>query len=133
MIPASKDHNKRGIMFELSMGGHIAAAHFLRGYDGPCKDLHGHTWKIEVTIQSDKLNEIGLVADFRDVKRKLNEFLAHLDHVSLNDLPYFQKVNPSTEHLAKYIYQEFAKQSRPFKLVRVRVWESESASITYYE
>lgn len=120
-------------MYELSMNGHIAAAHFLRGYDGPCKDLHGHTWKIEVTIQSDKLNKIGLVADFKDVKRKLNDFLVHLDHVCLNDLPYFQKVNPSTENLAQYIYREFAKQCRPFKLIKVRVWESENSSITYYE
>src|SRR5204863_5950539 len=107
-------------MFELSMNGHIAAAHFLRGYDGPCKDLHGHTWKIEVTIQSDKLNEIGLVMDFKDVKRQLNDFLHHLDHVSLNDVAHFRKVNPSTENLAKYIFQQFAKECRPFKLIKVR-------------
>ena len=120
-------------MFELSMTGHIAAAHFLRGYDGPCKDLHGHTWKIEVVIQSEKLSDIGLVMDFKDVKRKLHDFLGPLDHVCLNDLEYFQKVNPSTENIAKYIYQQFGKECKPFKLIKVRVWESDNASITYYQ
>lgn len=120
-------------MFELTVTGDIAAAHFLRGYDGPCKDLHGHTWKLEVTIVAETLNDIGLVMDFRDVKKKLREFLAHLDHVCLNDLPYFKDHNPSTEELARYIYREFTPQCAPFQLVRVRVWESESSSVTYYE
>ncbi len=120
-------------MFELTISGHIAAAHYLRGYDGPCKDLHGHTWKMEVTVASDQLNGIGLVVDFQEMKRRLHQFLGRLDHVCLNDLPYFEKVNPSTENLAKYIYREFAGQCRPLRLKQVRVWESDSASITYYE
>jgi 6-pyruvoyltetrahydropterin/6-carboxytetrahydropterin synthase len=120
-------------MFELSVTGHMAAAHFLRGYDGPCKDLHGHTWKVEVTVQADKLNDIGLVVDFRDIKDKLKEFLAHLDHVCLNDVPYFQDRNPSTENLAYYLYQNFGRECRPLRLIRVRVWESESSSVVYYE
>ena len=120
-------------MFELSITGHFASAHLLRGYDGPCKNLHGHTWKVEVTIAAEKLDKIGLVVDFKDMKKKLNALLDRLDHVNLNDLPVFQKVNPSTENLAKYIYQEFAKECRPFPVKHVRVWESEAASITYYE
>ncbi len=120
-------------MFELTVKGEIASAHMLQGYEGPCKDLHGHTWKIEVTIVSEKLNTIGLVVDFQDLKKKLREFLSHLDHVCLNDLPFFKKENPSTENLAKYIYKEFAKQCLPFQLKKVQVWESESSCITYYE
>ena len=120
-------------MYELTITGDIAAAHFLRGYDGPCKDLHEHTWKMEVTVASEKLNSIGLVVDFRDMKCKLKEFLKHLDHVCLNDLPFFKDNNPSTENLAKYIYREFGKQCGSFQLKRVRVWESDSSSITYYE
>ena len=120
-------------MFELSISGDIAAAHFLRGYVGPCQHLHGHTWKLEVTIVAEKLNDIGLVVDFTEVKKKLREFLSALDHVCLNDLPFFKEVNPSTENLACYVYREFGKVCQPFRLKRVRVWESESASITYYE
>lgn len=120
-------------MYELTINGHFASAHSLRGYDGPCKHVHGHTWKVEVTIQAQMLNNIGLVVDFKELKKKLNEFLMHIDHVNLNDLPAFKEVNPSSENLAKYIYQEFAKLCRPFKLLRVRVWESETSSVTYYE
>jgi len=120
-------------MFELSITDHIAAAHFLKGYSGPCKDLHGHTWKIEITIQSNKLNSIGLVVDFQEMKKKFKTFLDHIDHVTLNDLPAFKKDNPSTENIARYIYRQFGKQCRPFKLMKVRVWESDIASITYFE
>ena len=120
-------------MFELSISGHFAAAHFLRNYEGPCKNLHGHTWKVEVAIESEKLNDIGLVVDFRDLKQRLKEILMAIDHVCLNDLAYFQEINPSTENLAKYIYYEFAKVAFPFILKRVRVWESETSSVTYFE
>lgn len=120
-------------MFELSITGDIASAHFLRDYEGPCKNLHGHTWKIEATIQSDKLNNIGLVVDFREMKQRLKDVLMPLDHVCLNDLPYFQKVNPSTENLAVYIYREFKKAAAPYRLKEVRVWESETSSVTYFE
>ncbi len=120
-------------MFELSIKGHIASAHFLRGYDGPCKDLHGHTWKIELTILSKELNDIGLVVDFKELKCKFNSFLDSLDHVNLNDLPYFKEINPSTENIARYIYQNFSKEINPLKLKHVQVWESDTASVTYYE
>jgi 6-pyruvoyltetrahydropterin/6-carboxytetrahydropterin synthase len=120
-------------MFELSINGHIASAHFIKGYDGPCKDLHGHTWKVEATIASDKLDNIGLVADFKDMKKKLNHVLDKIDHVNLNTLPAFKDINPTTETIAQHIYREFAKECRPFPLKCVRVWESDTASITYYE
>lgn len=120
-------------MFELSVTGDIASAHFLRGYDGPCKDLHGHTWKIEVTVERDNLNDKGMVVDFIAIKKQLREFLSHIDHVCLNDLKYFKKANPTTENIAQYIYKEFAKVIKPLKIKRVRVWESESSSVTYFE
>ena len=119
-------------MFELSIRGDIASAHFIKGYPGPCKDLHGHTWKIEVTIVSKTLNKIGLVTDFAEMKMRLKRFLKRIDHVCLNDLPYFKKINPTTETLARYIYENFSKEVKPLKVSRVQVWESESASIVYY-
>ena len=120
-------------MFELSVTGDIASAHFLPGYEGPCKNLHGHTWKIEVTAQSKALDKIGMVVDFKEIKMKLKGFLGHLDHVCLNDLTYFKKNNPTTENIAKYIYENFSKEIAPLRIAKVRVWESESSSITYYE
>ena len=120
-------------MFELSIKGDFAAAHCLRGYEGSCKNLHGHTWKVEVAIESRQIDEIGMVVDFKVIKGKLKELLNRIDHVYLNDLPTFQDVNPTTENLARYIYKAFAPMCQPFQIKRVQVWESDSASVTYYE
>lgn len=120
-------------MFEVSVKGDIASAHFLRGYEGRCKDLHGHTWKIEVVIVGEQLDCVGMLADFAVLKKELREFLVTIDHVCLNDLPYFKKHNPTTENIAKYVYQNFAAEIAPLKIKRVRVWESDSSSVVYYE
>lgn len=120
-------------MYELTIISDFASAHFLRGYKGPCENLHGHTYKLELTIEAEELNELGLVVDFREIKIKLKQFLKHLDHVSLNDVPFFKECNPSAENIAGYIYKEFSKKCLPSKVKRVRVWESDSSSVTYYE
>ena len=120
-------------MFELSIKGDIASAHFLRGYEGKCKDLHGHTWQVEVTIISETLDKIGMVADFAVLKKQLKACLGELDHVCLNDLPYFQDINPSTENIAKYIYKNFGDVIQPLKIKKVQVWESETSCVVYYE
>jgi len=120
-------------MFELSIKSDIASAHFLRGYEGKCKNLHGHTWQIEVFINGEQLDEIGMVADFRILKKKLKVFLDTIDHMCLNDLPYFQKVNPTTENIAKYIYENFGEEIKPLRLSKVKVWESDITCVTYFE
>lgn len=120
-------------MFELSVKSHIAAAHFLPGYAGKCKDLHGHTWQIEVTVAGEQLDTIGLVADFAVLKKKLNDFLMPLDHVCLNDLAYFKEHNPTTENIARYVYRNFAPGVAPLKIRKVQVWESATSSVVYYE
>jgi len=120
-------------MYELTISGDFAAAHFLKGYDGSCSQMHGHTWKLEVTVFSDQLNEIGLVLDFKELKQKMKKVLSQLDHQCLNDNPAFKKDNPTTENLAKYIYHEFGKTCDPIRVKQVRVWESDKASVIYYE
>ena len=120
-------------MFELSIKGDISSAHFLRGHEGKCKNLHGHAWKVEVMIISDQLNEIGMVEDFAILKKQLNTFLEDLDHVCLNDLAFFKEVNPTTENVAKYVYTNFKKVVAPLNIKEVRVWESDSSSVVYYE
>ncbi len=118
-------------MFELSVKSDFAAAHFLRGYEGKCKHLHGHTWKVEVVLGSRVLNSIGMVCDFMIVKRDLRELLEEFDHKNLNDLSYFKKYNPTTEHLAKYIFDAFSRRHKTLKVKRVTVWESDFCSVTY--
>ncbi|MCK5580294.1 MAG: 6-carboxytetrahydropterin synthase QueD [Candidatus Omnitrophica bacterium] len=120
-------------MFELSIVDHFSAAHFIRGYEGPCRNMHGHTWKVSVTVQSEDVNDIGLVLDFKEMKENLKTILYEFDHVCLNDLPQFKDVNPTSENLAKFIYQEFSKSCDSCKIVKVQVWESDTASVVYSE
>jgi len=120
-------------MFELTIKGDVASAHFLRGYPGKCKDMHGHTWKIEVFLAKEELNELGMVEDFAILKKEFKLFLERLDHKCLNDLEYFKNVNPTAENIAKYIYDEYKQEVLPLRLLRVQVWESDMASAIYYE
>ena len=120
-------------MFEISVRDHIASAHQLHGYDGPCKDMHGHTWKVEIVVCGDKLDSVGLLADFKVLKARLKEVIMPLDHVVLNDLPAFKDLNPSTENIARYIYRALSAKFVPLHLKHVQVWESDTASVIYYE
>jgi len=120
-------------MFEVSVRDHIASAHQLHGYDGPCKDMHGHTWKVEMVVCGNTLDGVGLLADFKILKAKLKEVLMPLDHVVLNDLPVFKDLNPSTENLARHIYRTLSINCAPLRLKHVQVWESDTASVIYYE
>ena len=120
-------------MFEVTVRDHIASAHQLHGYDGPCKDMHGHTWKVEITVGGNLLDGVGLLADFKILKAKLKEVLMPLDHVVLNDLPAFKDLNPSTENIAHYIYHTLKPNCAPLHLKQVQVWESDTASVIYYE
>lgn len=120
-------------MFELKIINHISSAHFLRGYEGKCKNLHGHTWKIEVILKKESLDGLGMVADFAKLKKDLKDFLEHLDHTTLNDMDIFKSGNPTAENIAKYIYQGFSKVVAPLSVKSTTVWESDCACATYYE
>ncbi len=120
-------------MFELTVRGEFSSAHFLRDYDGQCRNLHGHTWKVAVTVKGSRLNKIGVMTDFVELKRHLHELLEGLDHACLNDIKFFKVHNPTTENLAKYIYTEYARRVKPLKMVRVQAWESDRADVIYYE
>ncbi|MDD5568620.1 MAG: 6-carboxytetrahydropterin synthase QueD [Candidatus Omnitrophica bacterium] len=117
-------------MFKLRIEGNFSSAHNLRGYKGKCEDLHGHNWKVEVVVTSDKLDKIGMVVDFKFLRKKLYSILEELDHKYLNDLQFFKKVNPTSENIAKYLYDLL--KSEVSNLYSVTVWESDTASATYY-
>jgi len=118
-------------MDSLRVEGSFSSAHNLRGYKGKCEDLHGHNWRIEIIIKSKALNEIGIVADFTDLKKKLNAVLEELDHKYLNELACFKKINPTSENIARYLYKKLIPQI-PL-LNSVTVWENATSSATYDE
>lgn len=120
-------------MFELTVRSDFSSAHFLRDYEGKCRNLHGHTWQVAVTVSGDKLNAVGVMADFVGMKEHLNSILARLDHACLNDLDFFKTNNPTAENLARFIYQEYKRLIAPVRIVKVQVWESDKADVVYYE
>ena len=122
-------------MFELMIETYFSAAHQLRGYKGQCEKLHGHNWKVQVYVLAEKLNEIDLAIDFHELKRLTEEVLAPLDHGFLNDIFPFTEKNPSSENIAKWIYDSLKKKLNDTSvgLSGVTVWESEAASATYFE
>jgi 6-pyruvoyltetrahydropterin/6-carboxytetrahydropterin synthase len=117
-------------MFELMIEESFCAAHALRGYNGPCENLHGHTWKVQVFLTGNKLNKIGILIDFRGIKAALKKVLDRFDHQNLNDLPEFKKQNPSCEILAKLVFEKLKKELKG--LSKVTVFESEKTSASYF-
>lgn len=120
-------------MYEVTIIKSFSAAHMLAAIGGKCEELHGHNFKVEVTISAKDLNSSGILIDFRYVKGWLQEVLDSLDHKHLNEFYFFKGINPSSENIAKYIYQEMELKVTlaEVKVVRVKVWESESAAVTY--
>ncbi|MBF0531536.1 MAG: 6-carboxytetrahydropterin synthase QueD [Candidatus Omnitrophica bacterium] len=118
-------------MYELKAQGMISSAHFLREYAGKCRHLHGHNWKVQVTIAAAELDNLGMVADFGAVKQRLNDFLSPMDHCCLNDLEYFKTHNPTTENIARHVFEGFSAAVAPIVVRQVEVWESEAASVIY--
>ena len=120
-------------MFELKVITDFAAAHQLRNFRGNCEKLHGHNWKVEVILSGDKLNEAGLLIDFREVKEATDRILKELDHSFLNDLPRFKNENPSSENIAAYLFEKLSGElnDNHLKVTKVTAWESDSACASY--
>jgi 6-pyruvoyltetrahydropterin/6-carboxytetrahydropterin synthase len=122
-------------MYELMIISHFAAAHQLRGFEGGCENLHGHNWKVEVYIAGDKLEENGLLIDFKIIKAQTDKLLDSLDHKFLNELDPFSTLNPSSENIACHLFKSLSLQLNApnIKVSKVTVWESETACASYSE
>ena len=118
-------------MYELMIETEFAAAHQLKEIGGGCEQLHGHTWKVQVFVKGERLDPYGILVDFRDVKRIVKKWTAGLDHHYLNEV--LGSTNPTTENIAKYLFQKLEKEVNleTIKLSKVRVWEAKDSSITY--
>lgn len=119
-------------MYEITVRKTFSAAHTLNIGDKR-EDLHGHNFKVEATVASEKLNADGLVLDFRVLKKWVNEILEDLDHTFLNDLPPFSNTSPTAENIARFIYNRLEKNTVPMdlKVSRIAVWESENSKAVY--
>ncbi len=122
-------------MFEIEIERCFSAAHQLRGYNGDCSNLHGHNYRITVTVRSNELDRIGIALDFRKLKQELDSLLEEYDHRNLSELPEFQELNPTSEVLARTIYRRMGEKMNggPIRVWKVRVGESDSSAVTYFE
>ena len=122
-------------MFEVEITRVFSAAHQLRGYDGDCRNLHGHNYSVTVTVRADQLNSVGIALDFKRLKSEVDRVLDAYDHHNLSELLDFAAVNPTSEILAATIYRKLAAvlNDGVMKLHRVKVGESANSAVTYFE
>ncbi len=123
-------------MHEVSIEMEFSSAHALRGYRGKCENTHGHNYRVEVHVRGDKLDEIGLLTDFRELKEATKRVVDYLDHKNINDLPPFDvEMNPSAENLAMFFFYEVGRSvnSERVKIAKVRIWETSTCSATFSE
>jgi 6-pyruvoyltetrahydropterin/6-carboxytetrahydropterin synthase len=122
-------------MFEISVDETFAAAHNLREYKGKCEDLHGHNYKVRVMVAGPELDATGLLVDFVALKQAIQAVIRALDHKYLNELPPFDRLNPSAENIARHIYEQATWQLKPpangAEISGVTVWETETSAATY--
>jgi 6-pyruvoyltetrahydropterin/6-carboxytetrahydropterin synthase len=122
-------------MYRLKIVTSFAAAHNLNNYQGECENLHGHNWRVEVTVTANDLDRAGLGIDFKILKAETKELLNTLDHKYLNELESFAGQSPSSENISRFIYQELGKKlnNGNIKVESITVWESDFACASYYE
>jgi 6-pyruvoyltetrahydropterin/6-carboxytetrahydropterin synthase len=122
-------------MFEISVDETFAAGHALRGYKGKCENVHGHNYRVRVTLSGQQLDSVGMLYDFVHLKKVIQEVIRSLDHRFLNDFSPFDVVNPSAENIARHIYEETAKQLREAPngagITSITVWETDTTAATY--
>lgn len=122
-------------MFDVEIRRTFSAAHQLNGYDGDCRNLHGHNYSVVVHVAAEKLNEIGIALDFKLLKAALDDIISKYDHHNLSELDEFQRVNPTSEVLAKVIYEKMSAKLNDgnIRVSSVKIGESENSAITYSE
>jgi 6-pyruvoyltetrahydropterin/6-carboxytetrahydropterin synthase len=122
-------------MFEVSVEETFSSGHALRGYKGKCENVHGHNYRVKITVTGPKLDGIGLLVDFTEIKRVLRGIIAKIDHQFLNDLDPFKTVNPSAENMARYFYDEMRRELKGMPdgaaITEVTLWETDTASAKY--
>lgn len=121
-------------MYEISKTIEFEAAHFLRNYKGKCEKIHGHCWKVAVGLTLEKLDDQGIAFDFTVLKELLKKnVIKKYDHNLLNEIPPFNKINPSAENLAETIFQELKNLLPLHENFWVQVWESSTSWAKYWE
>ena len=120
-------------MFTVFKEFGFSAAHAIRGHTGGCQNLHGHNYRVRVVVASEKLDELGMVIDFADLKTIVGRVVGKFDHAVINDFPPFDaERNTTAEELARYVHEEVGRLLPAGRTVRrVEIWETDSSSASY--
>jgi 6-pyruvoyltetrahydropterin/6-carboxytetrahydropterin synthase len=120
-------------MYEVTVETGFSAAHRLKNYRGKCENLHGHNWKVTITVQAGELDPAGLAMDFTELKAHAGDIIDHFDHKDLSELPEFSEQNPTTENIARIIFEKMEKklEGREAVICEVSVAESETSRACY--
>ena len=124
--------------WRLTVDEAFCASHQLRNYNGKCEHLHGHNFGVTVEVEGVALDPaVEILVDFGELKRLTREAVGALDHSHLNDLPAFTERNPSSENLARHLYQEIKDRlvvaAPHVRLASVSVSEKGTSRATYME
>ena len=122
-------------MYTLTTMVEFSSAHTLVGHSGPCKKMHGHNWKVEVEITGDKLDKIGMVVDFKEIRKATNLVVDELDHEFLNNLEPFSEDNPTAENIARFIFTKLSEEfsNKNVKVNSIKLWETDKSAVSYKE
>lgn len=122
-------------MYEVSVETTFSASHFLKDYNGKCENLHGHNWKVKVTASSANINEQGIAIDFTILKQFTENCINQFDHVHLNEIQQFKHLNPTTENIARIIFDELSKaiNNNSVRIKKVTVGETEGNYASYWK
>jgi len=114
------------VPYELFVQAEFSAAHNLRAYKGKCEHLHGHNWRVDLKLAGDELGDDGMLLDFREAREILSDVLDRFDHAYLNEVPPFERLNPSSENLARVIAEAVAERlPKHVRVASVTAWESD--------
>jgi 6-pyruvoyltetrahydropterin/6-carboxytetrahydropterin synthase len=121
-------------MFEVCVEHTFAAGHALRDYYGKCENVHGHNYRVQVRVVGTELDKTGMLVDFVLLKRLLRGATERMDHQFLNELEPFDRINPSAENIARYLFDEISGKLRlenAAELEEVKVWETDIQFAVY--
>jgi 6-pyruvoyltetrahydropterin/6-carboxytetrahydropterin synthase len=127
--------NERFNMYEVKVETQFSAAHRLKCYDGKFENLHGHNWTASVVVEAEKLDSIGVGIDFIVLKEKTLKILSNLDYKNINEVPPFDKENPSAENIARWVFNQLRDDinGEGVRVKRVDIQEMPGCGAAYFE
>lgn len=122
-------------MYLVNVERDFDAAHYLRGYQGKCENLHGHHYRVVARLKASSNQNAGMAYDFTRLKKELGYVLKKYDHHCLNEIPPFDEINPSAENIARTIYfklkEYLSELPEDVTIDAVTVWESPESWVEY--